>query len=327
MIINQIKLIQSKHAKEYNKILSLIRSYNKIAIFRHIHPDFDALGSAWALKEFIHVNFMDKEVKVLGDNHDELTPRLFSKSDRVKNEWFNEPFLAIILDTPNERRIADPRYKKAEALIKIDHHPFMEKFADVELIDTNLTSVSELLANMLFYFNLDVNKKCARNLYIGLVGDSGRFQFQSTSAHTFEIAEALFNTGIDISEIYHNMYLRKQSDLNVIAYILTHYKVSKHGVAYYILTKKELSELKITTNQGKDFINLFHYVDGIKIWCAITEDMKEDCFRVSLRSEYVSINEVAGKYRGGGHKNASGAKLFSITEIDDFINDLDALIK
>lgn len=323
----EILSLQSKHAKEYRAILNAIRQYKKIAIFRHIHPDFDSLGSAWGLKEFIHGNFMDKEIKVLGDNHDELTPRLYAKTNTTPNSWFMEPFLAIVLDTPNKRRIADPRYKHAEFIIKIDHHPFIENIGEIELIDTTVTSTAELLVNMLLSYKMKISKNAAKYFYTGLVGDSGRFQYAPTSSHTFLIANELLKTGINLKEIYHDMYLRNQDSLKVIAHLLTHYKVSKHGVAYYVLDKNDLAKFHITTNQGKDHVNLFHFVDGIKIWCAITEDLKEKCFRVSLRSEDIGINEVASKWRGGGHKNASGAKLLALNELDDFIADLDQLIK
>lgn len=320
-----IKDLVNKHKAEYSEIFSAISRYSKIAIFRHIHPDFDALGAANGLKEFILTNFMDKDVKVLGDNHEELTPRLYPKTDTAHNAWFQEPFLAIVLDTPNKRRIADPRFNHAEYTIKIDHHPFIEEFADIELIDSEVSSASELIASLLFSLDLKINIKCASYLYSGIVGDSGRYEY-STNPHTFLMAYKLLDLGIDLKDIYHRMYLHNQNDLRVISYILTHYNVSKKGVAYYILTRKELEELKINTNQGKDHVNLFHFVEGIKIWCAITEDLKEKCFRVSLRSEDVDISEVASNYRGGGHKNASGAKLLSLTELDDFIKDLDSLI-
>lgn len=319
--------LNKKNGAKYRAVLNAIRQYKKIAIFRHIHPDFDALGSAWGLKEFIHSNFMDKDIKILGDNHDDLTPRLYPKSTGGMNSWFMEPFLAIILDTPNKRRIADPRFAHAELTIKIDHHPFIENIGDIEIIEPGLTSTSELLVNMLTTFKMKINKACARYLYSGIVGDSGRFEYNNTTPHTFECAKLLVETGIDLNEIYKNMYLHDQNDLTVIAHILTHYNVSKNGVAYYVLTKKELEKFKITTNQGKDHVNLFHFVDGIKIWCAVTEDLKEKCFRVSLRSESVDISKVAAKWRGGGHPNASGAKLESLNELDDFINDLNKLIK
>ncbi|MCQ2753105.1 MAG: bifunctional oligoribonuclease/PAP phosphatase NrnA [Bacilli bacterium] len=318
---------QKAHLKEYKAVLNAIREYKKIAIFRHIHPDFDALGSAYGLKEWIHANFMDKDIKVLGDNHDDLTPRLYPKTNTVPNSWFMEPFLAIILDTPNKRRIADPRYVHAEFTIKIDHHPFIEGIGDIELINHQVTSTAELLVDMLLSYKMKLCQKAARYFYTGIVGDSGRFEYTPTNSHTFEIADHLVSTGFDLNEVYRAMYLREQNDLTVISYILSHYQLSKHGVAYFILTKKELAKFRITTNQGKDHVNLFHYVNGIHIWCAITEDLKEKCFRVSLRSETIDISKVASKWRGGGHKNASGAKLTSLSELDDFINDLDQLIR
>jgi len=322
-----IKTIQKKYEKEFHHILNAINQYSKIAIFRHIHPDFDALGAAHALKTFITDNYMNKEVLVLGDNHDDLTPRLFPKTNTAHNEWFNEPFLAIVLDTPNKRRIADPRFSNAELTIKIDHHPFIEGIGDIECIETNVTSTCELLATLLLSSDLKISKQCASYLYIGIVGDSGRFEYPSTSSLTFEVVSNLMERKIDLQDIYHRMYLRDQNSLRVIAHILTHYNVSKHGVAYYILTREDLENLKITTNQGKDHVNLFHFVDGIKIWCAITEDLKEHCFRVSLRSENIDIHEVGAAWGGGGHPNASGAKLHTLQDIEPFIEDLDKLIK
>lgn len=325
--MNNLQSIKDRNDAKYRAILNAIRQYKKIAIFRHIHPDFDALGSAWGLKEFINTNFMDKDIVVVGDNHDDFTPRLYPKTNQVHNSWFMEPFLAIVLDTPNKRRIADPRFAHAELTIKIDHHPLIEHFGEIEIIEPSLSSTSELLIDMLYSFNLEISKASARYLYSGLVGDSGRFEYSNTSPHTFECAKLLLECGLDINEIYHNMYLHDQNDLKVIAHILTHYSVSKNGIAYYILDKKDLANFHVTTNQAKDHVNLFHYVDGIKIWCAIAEDLKEKCFRVSLRSEKLDISEVAKKWRGGGHINASGAKLLSLNELPDFINDLDALIK
>jgi len=322
-----IKELYKNYEKKFHAILEEISHYSRIAIFRHIHPDFDALGAAHALKTFITDNYMNKEVLVLGDNHDELTPRLFPKTNTAHNEWFNEPFLAIVLDTPNKRRIADPRFINAELTIKLDHHPFIDDIGEIEVINTESSSTCELLACMLLNSDLKVSKECASYLYVGIVGDSGRFEYPSTSALTFEVAQELMNKKIDLTEIYRKMYLRDQNSLRVIAHILTHYKVSKHGVAYYVLTRKDLEELKITTNQGKDHVNLFHFVDGIKIWCAITEDLKEHCFRVSLRSENLTINEVASAWGGGRHKNAAGAKLHTLQDIEPFINDLDKLIK
>lgn len=323
-----IDLDLKKNANKYKAILNAIRQYKKIAIFRHIHPDFDALGSAWGLREFLHDNFMDKDIRVLGDNHDELSPRLYPKTSKTPNEWFKEPFLAIVLDTPNKRRIADPRYPLAEFTIKIDHHPFIENIGDIELIDDSMTSVSELLVHMLLSYDMKLGKNAAKYLYTGIVGDTGRFEYNYLLPRTYECAKILVSTGIDLNDIYYRMYLHNQNDLGVIAHILTHYKVTDKGVAYYVLNKKDLDKFKITTSQGKDHVNLFRYVEGVKIWCSIAEDKKEEnCFRVSLRSENIDLIKVSNKWRGGGHKFAAGAKLESLAELPDLIKDLDNLIK
>ena len=92
-----------------------------------------------------------------------------------------------------------------------------------------------------------LSKEAARYFYIGIAGDSGRFQYSSTSQHTFAIAGELLKTGINISKIYQEMYLKQIDDLYVTAYVLGHFKISEHGVAYYVLDKKTQEDLKITT--------------------------------------------------------------------------------
>ena len=124
------------YKKEYGRILSAIKRYDRIAIFRHIMPDYDALGTQLGLATFIKDNFPNKEVRVLGDNHVTFTPRLFPVMDSLNDSWFREPFLAIILDVGNVKRIADPRFKKAKFKIKLDHHPDVEEFAKIKIVDT-----------------------------------------------------------------------------------------------------------------------------------------------------------------------------------------------
>jgi nanoRNase/pAp phosphatase (c-di-AMP/oligoRNAs hydrolase) len=127
----------------------------------------------------------------------------------------------------------------------------------------------------------------------------------------------LIQTGISINEIYLKMYEKKIDDLKVTAYILNHFSVSPHGIAYYLLPADVQTDLKITSEQGKDNVNLFANIAGINAWCSITEDPnpKEWCWRISIRSKKVDISPM--KWGGGGddqmgrrrpHAQASGAK-------------------
>lgn len=315
------------YLKDYTRILSAIKRYDRIAIFRHIMPDYDALGSQMGLATWIKDNFPNKEVRVLGDNHVTFTPRIFPVMDELGPEWFKEPYLAIILDTANTPRIADPRWKKAKFKVKIDHHPAVEDYANIQVVNTKAAAAAENIVNMIMNLkgNYVLSKEAATYFYIGIVGDSGRFQYGSTSQHTFAVAGELLSCGVEITKTYQNMYMKQVDDLYVTAYVLNHFSVSPKGVAYYTLDAKVQNDLKITTERGKENVNLFANVDGINAWCSITEDPKDKCWRVSIRSKGTPINDVAAKWGGGGHAQASGARIDDINDLPKFIADLDAL--
>lgn len=315
------------YLKDYKRVLSAIKRYDRIAIFRHIMPDYDALGSQMGLATWIKDNFPNKEVRVFGDNHVTFTPRIFPEMDDCNAEWFKEPFLAFVLDVGNTPRIADPRWKKAKFKIKIDHHPKVEEFCNIQIVNTKGAAAAENIMNMILNFKGDykLSKEAASYFYIGITGDSGRFQYSSTSAHTFAVAGELINAGIEISKIYQQMYLKQVDDLYVTAYVLNHFHISEKGVAYYVLDSNIQNKLKITTERGKENVNIFANIDGINAWCSVTEDLKDHCWRVSIRSKEKAINGVAAMFEGGGHAQASGAKLNKIEDLPNLIAELDKL--
>lgn len=323
-----IKERGKKFSKEYNRVIKMIKKYDRIAVFRHIMPDFDALGSQLGLVTWLKDNFPNKEIKMLGDNHVTFTPRLYPAMDSLNESWFEEPFLAIILDTANKSRIADPRFKKAKYKIKIDHHPIVESYGKINIVDVNACATSEILVNMLLNFKDEyiLSKEAASYLYSAIVGDSGRFQYSSTSDHTFAVSGELLNRGIKISDIYRDMYVKNVDDLKVTSYILNNFQLSPKGVAYYVLDEHIQKQLNITTERGKENVNLFSNIEGIKIWCSITEDPKDKCWRISIRTRDYIINGVAAQFGGGGHAQASGAKIDSLDDLPRFISALEALI-
>lgn len=320
-----------KYKEQFDQILDKIKSYDRIAIFRHIMPDFDALGSQFGLYYFLKENFPNKEFKVLGDNHVTFTPNgLFPETDKLNDSWFNEDFLGIIVDVGDEKRIADPRFKRAKELVKLDHHPITDTNFTIDVTDTSLAAAAELVASFICYlenkYNYKLKENAAHYLYIGIVGDSGRFLFGSTSRHTFEISSYLLSKGINIVPIYEKMYEKGISDLEFQKFILNNYKISKAGTAYYVLKDSDLKELGLSSEQGKEHVNLFSAIKGVNIWCSITEDTTEPCFRISLRSRYYDVSKIARKYKGGGHISASGAQIDTLDDLDKFIQDCDETI-
>lgn len=318
----------AKYKKEYRLILSAIKRYDRIAIFRHTTPDFDALGSQFGFATWIKDNFPDKEVLCLGDHHSNLNPRVFPDLDRVNITWFEKPFLAIMVDVANTPRISDPRYKKAKYKIRIDHHPEVEHWGNVKIIDTDFVAAAEIISNMLLNFkDYQLSKQSAEYLYKGIVGDSGGFKFHHTSEHTFAIAAELVARGLDVTAINQNMFLRQMSELELRKYVLNNYKLTEHGVAYYIVSNELQEELHIESEIGKEALGTFQNVEGINCWLSCTEDVTDPIYRwrVSVRSNTTPINEVCSHFNGGGHDNASGARLKRFEELKLLVEELDKL--
>ena len=211
---NKIIDFLSPNKRDISRILSAIKRYDRIAVFRHSKPDFDALGSQMGLATWLKDNFPEKEIHVLGDNHVTFTPRLYPEMDRLSEEWFTKPFLAIIVDTANKSRISDPRWKKAKFKIKIDHHPEVEKYGKIQVVKTDACAAAEIVTAILLSFkgNYVMSKEAASYLYSGLAGDSGRFQYSSTSENSFITASLLVAAGIDLSDVYNRMYQKKIDD-------------------------------------------------------------------------------------------------------------------
>ena len=330
--MNKISPVIKKALKPYKatlrKIYQSIKSYERIVVFRHVMPDFDALGTQMGLVAWLKDNFPNKEIRYVGDNHVSFTPRLYPPMEVIADEWFDRPFLAIVLDTGNRERVADGRFAKASQIIKIDHHPVVDSFGDLNLEITSMAACSEIIGAMIAFFPRKhvLRQGAASYLYSGIAGDTGRFMYSSTSLVTFEVAALLIETKFDLSkDVYQKMYQKSIEDLKVTAYVLNNFSVSPHGVAYYVLSKKIQEDLKITPERGKENVNIFANIEGINAWCSISEDPKDNVWRISIRSKELPINKVAARYGGGGHAQASGAKIDTLDELPAFVSALDEL--
>lgn len=307
------------------KIIEKIEAYDYIAIYRHVNPDFDAFGSQFGLYDIIKTTYPDKNVYVCGDFSSELVKKYTVDVNCNDIDYGNE-VLGIVLDTANKERIDDENYQKCKELIKIDHHIVVDSYGDLNYEDSTASSASQLVTQLYKDNNvLKLSQDGAAALYLGIIGDTSRFLYRNTDVRTFEAASVLLKTGIDIIELYNRIYLKNARELEVNKFILNNYKFDG-GVAYYVLTDEDLKGLGISRERGSDFVNILSGVIEYKIWLAITENVADNNWRVSIRSRDFAVNEVAKKYNGGGHALASGAKLNSIDMLPELIRDLKELI-
>ena len=304
----------------FKQIYKQIKKYNKIVIARHIGADPDALGSTLGLKEAILNTFPKKEVYVVG------TPAAKHKYigllDKFTEDMYKDSLL-IVLDTPNICRIDGVDISKFEYKIKIDHHPFMEKYADIELIDDSSSSASQLVAELIFNTKLKLNKKSAEKLFIGIVGDTNRFMYYYTTSKTFDLVSYMVKeTNIDFTKLYENMYVRSLHDLKFQSYVINNLTLTDEGFGYIKLDQDILDEFGIDVSTATNVVNNLTYIEDMQAWAIFAYDKNNDNVRGSIRSRGPIINEVASKYNGGGHIYASGVRLKNFEIADLIISDL-----
>lgn len=309
----------------YKQILKVIKKYNTIVIARHIGADPDALGSQFALKDIILKLFPDKKVYAVGNPASRF--KFFGNNEKIDNIDTTKGLL-IVLDTPDIKRIDGVSLNNFEYVIKIDHHPIIDKYANIELIDDNACSTSQLILEFVFNNKIEINKEISEKLFLGIVGDTDRFLHDYTSPKTFALVSRLLDeTKIDFTSLYKTLYQRPISEVRFEGYIYQNLTLTENGVAYIKITDKKLKEFGVDSAAAGNMINDLKFVNEIVVWVFLTEDIKSNLIRANIRSVGPYINETASKFGGGGHKYASGVKLDTWEKADKLIMELDNLVK
>lgn len=305
----------------FKDALKLIKKYDRIIIHRHNHPDGDALGSQKGLAALLKDNFPKKEVYVVGDEAKRL-PFMEQKMDDIPDEYYKDA-LAIILDCGSARMICDDRYKIAAKTLRFDHHIFSEKVADLDIVDNTYESACGLIAMFAKVNKLKLSPISATALYTGMVTDSGRFVFDSTSARTFELAAYLMSQPIDLNTLYYNLYAEDFSEIIAKADNMHKIKFTENNVAYIYTAREDLPTNGDVPIVSTGLIGLMHDIKGVFVWVNFTES--DDGVHAELRSNRYNINPIAVKYGGGGHKKASGCTVPDRATAMKLLEDLDAL--
>jgi phosphoesterase RecJ-like protein len=307
------------------KIYKKIKEYDTIVTVRHVGPDPDAVASQIALRDSIKLTFPKKKVYAIGSSVSKF--KNYGTLDKIDYNELNN-CLIIALDVPNLYRVDGINDIKYKEMIKIDHHPFEDKFGEVEYLDTNSSSTCQMIANLIFNTKLKIDKNVANNLFLGIVSDSDRFLVGSTTKETFKIVYKLIDeVGIDFTSLYSKLYERPINEVKFHGFIANNLTITENGLAYIKFNPDVLKEYDVDTATPSNMINDFNNIKGVYAWIFITNDEKNNQFKINIRSRGPVINEIASKYNGGGHKFASGVKTQNLEDIDNLINDLDIACK
>lgn len=303
----------------YVKLLNKIKEYEKITIYKHVKPDGDCVFSSLALYQFLKDNFPKKQIKIVGKEEFDLINVNHKCSDA-----FIQKSLGISLDTATSDRIDDFRALACAYLIKIDHHPLLDDFGDINIVNEKASSTCELLADIFLskvFKQYILSKTTCKYLYCGMVTDTLNFKTTNTTAKTFNTASKIISKGeLNPSDLTEYVMNYSYETFVYRSKIRNYFKVnSKFG--YIKLSKKDLEKIGISAKIAKTYIDEIGCIKDINIWAIAVEETK--LWDVSLRSKrgYI-INKIAAKYNGGGHANAAATKKLSNNQLSQLFNEL-----
>ncbi len=308
------------------QVLSKIKEYNRIILFRHKRPDGDAVGSTMGLAEILRATYPEKEIYVQNTDYAKYLEFLGDEGEIIPDELY-EGSLGIVMDTATLERISNPKYTLCREIIKIDHHIPVQSYGVVEWVEELRSSCCEMVAA--FYDchkdELKINSRAATFIYTGMVTDSGRFRFRDVSSETLRLAGVILSVGIDTETLYANLYLKDFEDFKFEAFAHEKMEITENGVVNLYVTSEIQERWGLTTEQASNSVSFMDSIKGSLIWIAFI-DNNDGSIRVRLRSRFVTVSELAERYHGGGHACAAGATVYSEEERLQLLKEADALL-
>jgi bifunctional oligoribonuclease and PAP phosphatase NrnA len=316
-------------ATELQAVADALRAHERFVVVTHENPDGDALGSLIGATLGLRALGKDVVMYLAGS----VPPPaeyaflgLHEVARGVPDDLESRVLLAV--DCANERRIAESTeaVERAKLVIDVDHHHDNSRFGDVNLIDAGASSTAEMVRDVLRELGVVLSPEMAQALYVGLVTDTGRFQYSNTTPKALRLAAELVEAGADVNSIFRHVYESVQfSKLKLLARALDRAQVFEGGrlvVSY--LVKDDFGDVGAAEPYSEGIIDYLRAVEGSEMVALIREPPREEgpTRRVSLRSsrDEVDVSAIARKSGGGGHPQAAGfSSEAGIAEIVEFI--------
>ena len=305
----------------FEKIISKIEQYDSIVIFGHRNPDGDCYGSQIALRNILKAKYPSKNVYCVGSG----LPKFFhiiGAMDVVSDETITES-LAILLDSNDLERSEDQRIYRALDFAKIDHHIDTFTFKEgQEVIDDKASSTCELIYLFAKENNFEIDLVSASALYLGMMTDTGRFQFANNFVRMFSIVRDLCDLGVDPVLLNKVNNLVPEISLDIKAFIYSRVVKRDDGIIYVVATKRDRENLGVTSAQICGNTSLISYVVNHPIWF-IASETDTGGMQAEMRSSMYNVQEIAVHFGGGGHTFAAGFTIKTFSE--EIINELISL--
>lgn len=293
-------------------LASQLKWVKTVAIAGHIRPDGDCVGSCLATYNYIKTWFP----QIQADIYLEPIPNIFKflkNSEQIQSTYDNDKAydLCIVQDCGDTGRLGEAvkYFQSAKKTICIDHHVSNDNFADENYIFPEASSTSELVFELLE--TEKITKEIAECIYVGMVHDTGVFQYSCTSARTMNIAGILMEKGIDFSQIVDETFYTKTFAQNqILGQALLNSKLLLEGaVIATAVSKQEMERFQVLPKHLDGIVSQLRVTKGVEAAIFLYEN-EDHTWKVSMRSNgKANVADIAVKYNGGGHVRAAGATM------------------
>ncbi len=294
------------------EIAKLLKEKDDFVLGSHVGPDGDSLGGLLALGSFLKQ--MGKKYCLSSSDAKPVIPPQYNFLPGIKEikeykECF-EPKVFISLECPSLNRLGvnNKLAKKAEIIINIDHHVDNKSYGHVNWIEGETSSISEMLFDLSKELPVKIDKDIATNLYVGVVTDTGRFQYSNVRPKTFGTVKELAEYGVQICDIFQKIYENRSFFSTVLlGEVMAKAKfLEKSGLIYSTVTNEDFLLNSIEVGETEHFIDFLRAVKGARI-AAIFKEVSKKETKISLRgTNSYNVSKIAEIFGGGGHAAASG---------------------
>lgn len=300
-----------------NQICEAVNKYDNFLITAHVNPEGDALGSQ--LGFFNLVKKLGKQAVIISDDrlpygYDFLPGieginRLGKKSKAIKFDCL------VVLDCADLNRTGGV-YKlnvNQKPVLNIDHHISNQNFGDVNWVDAQASSCSEMIYRLHKRLHLPIDQDTALALYTGIMTDTGSFRYSNTSASTFRAVAQLLKSKVNVAQVYRYAYENiPAQDVKWLLKILSGIKFFGQGkIAVFHIDLKPANAGKLSIDLADQALSFGRSIKGVEVVVLFKNNLNQKSqIRVNLRSQgKVDVNKVAAFFGGGGHKTAAGCTI------------------
>lgn len=298
----------------FDRIRETLDGAKRVAIASHVRPDADAYGSSIAMA--LHLRALGKEVALWNEEGMTSKFRYLPESPLVQAPppGKHDFDVFVALDTSTKERLGSVlgALGNVGVVINMDHHVSNHRYGDLNYIDDTAPATGQILYDYFTATGAEITHAMAGNLYAAISTDTGSFQYEKTSPHTFRLIADLVEKGVEVPVISRQMYdSYPRRRLELLRALLNSAQFHCNDrVASFSLPLSTAGHLGVLPEDNEGLIDHLRAVEGVHV-AVFFEELPGDKVRVSMRSKepQFDVCKICGLFGGGGHAQAAGARL------------------